>query len=144
MQFSSAWCLLSAALLECWPQVCLVKIMFTELPTDRFVSTRKAKLPLSFKTQSQHVSSGAVRVGLEEGQPGPSLLFQGQAGLPRRCSSEGQVSNSRVPVGVRGEEEGRAALGRRLRPLKQREDSVVQAAGSTQTEPVFGVDHPCY
>ena len=31
--------LLSAALLECWQQVCRVKITFTELPTNRFVST---------------------------------------------------------------------------------------------------------
>jgi len=88
-----------------------------------------------------------VRVGVEEGQPGPSLLFRGQAGLPRSFevdSAEGQASNSRVPAGGGEGEEGRAALGTRLRPLKQREDRVVQAAGSPQTEPVFGVDHPCY
>ena len=36
---SSAQRLLSAALLERWPQVCHVKIMFTKLPTNRFVST---------------------------------------------------------------------------------------------------------
>jgi hypothetical protein len=31
--------LLSAALLELWPQVCRVKITRTKLPTNRFVST---------------------------------------------------------------------------------------------------------
>ena len=90
------------------------------------------------------MSSGAVRVGVEEGQPGPSSLFRGQAGLPPSCSAEGQASSSRVPTGGGEGEEGRAALGTRLRPLKQQEDSVVQAAGSLQTEPVFGVDHCCY
>jgi len=39
-QSASARCLLSAALLECWPQVCRVKIRFTLLPTNRFVSTK--------------------------------------------------------------------------------------------------------
>jgi len=38
---SSARRLHSAALLECWPQVCRVKITFTELLTNRFVSTTK-------------------------------------------------------------------------------------------------------
>jgi len=38
-QFSSARLLLSTAQLERWPQVCRVKITFTELPTNRFVST---------------------------------------------------------------------------------------------------------
>jgi len=85
-----------------------------------------------------------MRVRVEEEQPGPSLLYREQAGLPRRCSSEGQASNSRVPAGGGEGEEGRAALGTRLRPLKQREDSVVQTAGSPQTEPVFRVDHRCY
>ena len=33
--------LLSAALLERWPQVCRVKITFTALPTNGFVSTTK-------------------------------------------------------------------------------------------------------
>ena len=33
--------LLSAALLECWLQVCRVKITFTILPTNRFVCTTK-------------------------------------------------------------------------------------------------------
>jgi len=33
--------LLSAAMLERWPQVCRVKITFTKLPTSRFVSTTK-------------------------------------------------------------------------------------------------------
>ena len=36
-----AWCLLSAALLDCWPQVCHVKITFTILPTNCFVCTTK-------------------------------------------------------------------------------------------------------
>jgi len=37
-------CLLSAALLERWPQVCHVKITFTKLPTNRFVSTIKISM----------------------------------------------------------------------------------------------------
>jgi len=41
---------------------------------------------VSGKTQSQHVSSGGVRVRVEEGQPGPSSLFSEQAGLPGRRS----------------------------------------------------------
>jgi len=36
--------LLSAALLERWPQVCRVKITFTKLPTNRFVSTTKISM----------------------------------------------------------------------------------------------------
>jgi len=40
-QFPSAWRLLSAALLERWPQLCRVKITFTKLLTNRFVSTTK-------------------------------------------------------------------------------------------------------
>ena len=33
--------MLSAVLLERWPQICRIKITFTKLPTDRFVSTTK-------------------------------------------------------------------------------------------------------
>jgi len=40
-QFPNAWRLLSAALLERWPQLCRVKITFTKLLTNRFVSTTK-------------------------------------------------------------------------------------------------------
>jgi len=36
--------LLSATLLERWPQVCRVKITFTVLPTNRFVSTTKISM----------------------------------------------------------------------------------------------------
>ena len=39
--FPCARRLLSAALLERWPQVCYVKITFTKLPTNRFVCTTK-------------------------------------------------------------------------------------------------------
>ena len=39
--FLSARRLLSAALLERWPQICRVKITFKALPTNRFVSTTK-------------------------------------------------------------------------------------------------------
>ena len=40
-QFVSTQCLLFAALLERWPQVCRDKVTFTKLPTNRFVSTIK-------------------------------------------------------------------------------------------------------
>jgi len=69
-----------------------------------------------------------MRVRVEEEQQGPSSLFRRQAGLPRHCSSEEQASNSRVPTGGGEGEAGRTALGMRLCPLKQREDSVVQVA----------------
>jgi len=36
--------LLSAALLERWPQVCRVKVTFTKLLTNRFVSTTKISM----------------------------------------------------------------------------------------------------
>jgi len=64
--------------------------------------------------------------------------------VTRRCSSKGQASNRRVPARGGAGEEGRAALGTRLPPLKQQEDSVVQTAGSPQTEPVIRVDHHSY
>ena len=43
-QLPSAWRLLFAVLLERWPQVCRVKITFTKLLTNRFVSTTKISM----------------------------------------------------------------------------------------------------
>ena len=43
-KFPIARRLLSAGLLERWPQVCRVKITFTKLPTNRFVSTTKLSM----------------------------------------------------------------------------------------------------
>jgi len=43
-QFPSARRLLSAALLEHWPQVCRVKMTCTKLPTNCFASTRKISM----------------------------------------------------------------------------------------------------
>jgi len=42
--FSSAGSLLSAALLERWPQVCRVNFKFRGLPTNRFVSTTQKSM----------------------------------------------------------------------------------------------------
>jgi len=52
---------LSAAPLERWPQVCRVKIMCTELPANRFVSTTKISMkyvvnwiPLRIRVRSRY------------------------------------------------------------------------------------------
>ena len=52
--------MLSAALFERWPQVCRIKIMFTKLPTNRFVSTTKKSIkfvinwiPLRIRVRSE-------------------------------------------------------------------------------------------
>ena len=51
----------SAALLERWPQICRVKITFTKLPTNRFVSTTKNSIkcvvnwiPLRIRVRSRN------------------------------------------------------------------------------------------
>ena len=53
--------LLSAALLERWPQVCCIKITFTKLPTNRSVSTTKKSMkrivnwiPLRIRVRSRN------------------------------------------------------------------------------------------
>ena len=53
--------MLSAALLERWPQVCRVKITCTKLPTNRFVSTTKISMkcvvnwiPLRIRVRSRN------------------------------------------------------------------------------------------
>jgi len=60
-QFSSARRLRSEALLERWPQVCRVKITFTNLPTNRSVSTTKISMkcvvnwiPLRIRVRSRN------------------------------------------------------------------------------------------
>jgi len=60
-KFPIARRLLSAALLERWPQVCRVKITFTKLPTNRFVSTTKLSMkyvvnwiPLGIRVRSRN------------------------------------------------------------------------------------------
>jgi len=57
----SAWRLLSAALLERWLQVCRVKITFTKLLTNRFVSTTRKSMecvlnwiPLRIRVRSRN------------------------------------------------------------------------------------------
>jgi len=74
-QFPIARRLLSAALLERWPHVCRVKIMFTKLPTNLFVSTTKLSMkcavnwiPLRIRVRSRNtqphlkaLSNGAIR-----------------------------------------------------------------------------------
>jgi len=62
--FFSALCLLTTALLERWPQVCRVKMTFTVLPTNRFVSTTKNSMkyvvnwvPLRIRVRSRNTQS---------------------------------------------------------------------------------------
>jgi len=59
--FPSARHLLSAALLDRWPQVCRVKITCTKVPTDHFVSTTKNSMrcvvnwiPLRIRVRSRN------------------------------------------------------------------------------------------
>ena len=55
---ASAWCLLPAHMLERWPYVCSVKMTFTLLQTNRFVSTTtnsmKYLVPLSIRVCSRN------------------------------------------------------------------------------------------
>jgi len=64
IQFSSARRFLSAALLERWPQVCRVKITFSKLPTNCFVSTTK----ISMKCVVDWIQL-RIRIRLRNAQP---------------------------------------------------------------------------
>ena len=61
--------MLSAALLERWPQVCRVKITFTKLPTNRFVSITKISMkyvvnwiPLRIRVRSRNTQPHLKKV----------------------------------------------------------------------------------
>ena len=67
--------MLSAALLERWPQVCRVKITCTKLPTNRFVSTTKKSMkyvvnwiPLRIRVRSRNTQPhlNPERMGIGE------------------------------------------------------------------------------
>ena len=99
------------------------------------------------------MSSRAVGGEVEERTTRPGFALQGASGsssvlLFQGAGEQEQQSNQQTRGhaqrganprrGRRGR--GRAAQCRWLRPHKQREDSVMQAAGPPQTEPVFRVD----
>jgi len=71
ISFPSARRLLSAALLERWPQVCRVKITFAVLSTNRFVSTTKKSMkcvsnwiPLRIRVRSRNTQPH-LKLGLD-------------------------------------------------------------------------------
>ena len=72
-KFPSARRLLSAALLERWPQVCRVKVTFTVLPTNRFVSTTKTSMKCVVNWIPQR-----IRVRSRNTQPHLNLNFKSQ------------------------------------------------------------------
>jgi len=80
--------LLSAALLERWPQVCRVKITFSKLPTNRFGSSTKISMkcivnwiPLRIRVRSRN-----TQAHLKSMVHYVSAFEPGASGLPYYCT----------------------------------------------------------